>query len=64
MSKIYTQSSMDANNLPKSHRIDANTLEPIRKGSRFQLTPKLLGRFEQLAKARFDVRQLGRNDLK
>ncbi len=63
MSKIYTQSSMDATNLPKSHRIDSDTLEPIRKGSRFQLTPKILGRLEQLAKARFDVRQLGRNDM-
>ena len=63
MSKIYTQSTMDTTNLPKSHRIDADALEPIRKGSRFQLMPKILGRLEQLAKARFDVRQLGRNDM-
>ncbi len=54
---------MTANNLPKSHRIDADALEPIRKSSRFQLTPKILGRLEQLAKARFDIRPLSRSDI-
>ena len=63
MSKIYTQSTMDANNSPKSHRIDADASEPIRKASRFKPTPKMLGRLEQLAKARFEVRQLGRSDM-
>ena len=53
---------MDANNLPKSHRIDATELEPIRKDSRFQLTPRLLGRLEHLAKARFEIRQLARSE--
>lgn len=54
---------MDTNNSPNSHRIDANALEPIHKASRFQLTPKILGRLEQLAKARFVVRQLDRSDM-
>lgn len=46
---------MNINNLSKSHHIDANELEPIHKGIRFQLTPKMLGRLEHLAKARFDI---------
>ena len=54
---------MNANDLLKSHHIDANALEPIRKGSRFQLTPKIIGRLEHLAKVRFDISPLVRSDI-
>jgi len=54
---------MDDNNLTQSHHIDADALEPVRKGNRFQLTPRMLGRLEHLAKARFEVRPFGRGEM-
>ena len=54
---------MDDSNLTQSHRIDADVLEPVRKGIRFQLTPRLLGRLEHLAKAQFEIHPFGRSDM-
>ena len=54
---------MDDSNLTQSHCIDADALEPVRKGNRFQLTPRMLGRLEHLAKARFEVLPFGRGEM-
>ena len=54
---------MDDSNLTQSRCIDADALEPVRKGYRFQLTPRMLGRLEHLAKARFEVRPFGRGEM-
>lgn len=49
--------------MEKSHHIDTDNLEPCRRGLRFQLSPRLLGRLEHLAKARFDIRQFANHEM-